>query len=99
MKRAKVFIYLLILLPTLSFAQNDSNTKTIIRDNGDVTRDNIDSQKLCNEVKVEQQRLLKAIRPEFVGTVSLKEAVPLEVFRADSSFGYAVKCVLQFPSK
>ncbi|MBA2406117.1 MAG: hypothetical protein H0V66_15180 [Bdellovibrionales bacterium] len=90
---------ILLLLSVPAFSQGDSNTKTIIRDNGDTSRDNIDSKKLCGEVRDEQQRLLKMIRPEFKGTVSLKESVPLEVFRADSSFGYAVKCVLQFPSK
>ena len=97
MKRSNVLIFILLSLPFNSFA--DSNTKTIIKDNGDVEREKVDSKKLCNEVRDEQQRLLVAIRPEFKGTVTLKEAVPLEVFRADNAFGYAVKCVLQFPSK
>lgn len=97
MKRSSVIIFLLLLLPLSGLA--DSNLKTIIKDNGDIERENVDSKKLCSQVRDEQQKLLVAIRPEFKGVVTLKEAMPLEVFRADSSFGYAVKCVLQFPSK
>lgn len=97
MKRSSVLLFILLAFPLSGLA--DSNVKTIIKDNGDTEREKVDGKKLCNEVRDEQQRLLVAIRPEFKGTVSLKEAVPLEVFRADNAFGYAVKCVLQFPSK
>ncbi len=88
---------MLLLYPLSALA--DSNIKTIIKDNGDVEKEKVDAKKLCNEVRDGQQRLLVAIRPELKGVVTLKEFVPLEVFRADNGFGYAVKCVLQIPSK
>ncbi len=97
MKPTSVFLFMLLSLS--AFGQSDSNLKTIIKDNGDTDRDKVDSKKLCTEVRDEQQRLLVAIRPEFKWTVSLRESVPLEVFRANNEFGYAVKCVLLFPSK
>jgi hypothetical protein len=97
MKRLSFVVFILALLPILGFA--DSNLKTIVKDNGDMERDKVDGKKLCSEVIEAQQRLLTAIRPEFKGLITLKEAVPLEVFRSNSTFGYAVKCVLQYPSK
>jgi hypothetical protein len=96
MKRTKVIILILLLLPLSALA--DSNVKTIIKDNGDIEKEKVDSKKLCSEIRETQQKLLVATRPEIKGVVTVKEAVALEVFRADSSFGYAVKCVLQFPS-
>lgn len=97
MRSSSAIFLLLLSLP--SFGQVDTNLKTIIKDNGETEREKVDSKKLCGDVRDEQQRLLVAIRPEFKGVVILKEAVPLEVFRADSSFGYAAKCILKFPSK
>ena len=97
MNRLSTILFILLFTPNLGMAE--SNLKTIIRDNGDVEREKVDGKKLCNEVKEAQQQLMTAIRPEYKGAVTLVEAVPLEVFRADSTFGFAVKCVLQFPTK
>lgn len=87
-----------MLLSVLAHSQAD-NLKTIIKDNGDAEREKVDAKKLCNEVRDDQQRLMVLIRPEFKGNILVKEAVPLEVFRADNTLGFAAKCILQFPSK
>ena len=96
MKRMLLITFL--LSTSVVFAQAD-NLKTIIKDNGDSEREKVDAKKLCGEVRDDQQRLMVLIRPEFKGNITVKEAVPLEVFRADNSLGFAAKCILQFPSK
>lgn len=87
-----------MFISSLSFAQAD-NLKTIIKDNGDSEREKVDAKKLCGEVRDDQQRLMVMIRPEFKGSITVKEAVPLEVFRANNSLGFAAKCILEFPTK
>jgi hypothetical protein len=75
MKRFSVSIFILLLLPILGHA--GSNLRTIIKDNGDTEKENVDGKKNCNEIVEAQQRLLIASNPEFKGLVTLKEAIPI----------------------
>lgn len=93
----KTLTLIFCLFSLSAFGQE--SLKTIVTDRGDKGRDTVDHAKLCGLVVADQQRLLKAIRPEFKQKVVLKESAPLEVFRADNSLGYAAKCVLSFPLK
>lgn len=95
----KRMLVLTFILSANAWAQPGTNLKTIVKDSGDIEREKVDVNKACAEVRDEQQRLMKAIRPEFQGNITIREAVPLEVFRVDNSLGYAAKCVLQFPAK
>lgn len=95
----KWILFAFITFCSLNLLAQEESLKTVVKDNGDTDRMKVDTAKACQEVLEEQQRLMKLIRPEYKGAVTLKEATTLEVFRSNNEFGYAAKCILKFPVK
>jgi hypothetical protein len=94
--KVKTIQTLLVLLSLSSFSTSAQvNLKTVIKDLGAKEKDKVNAKEVCAEVVKEELESLKISEPDFKGKVSIKEAAPLEVYRADSSFGYAAKCILQ----
>lgn len=88
---------LILLLPLAS--QADSWSKTIVEDRGHFEKSKVDSKKICEEVVNEELALQKRYDPDFNGKIVVKSHTQLEVYRTDSSFGHAAKCILEFQRK
>lgn len=81
-KLLSVFIIL------LTFKAKAASQFTVVKDDGHKNKEEVEVKKSCREVLKEESQKRSQV-------LTLKNAELLQVFRADGSFGWAAKCILQ----